>query len=140
MQLLEFAKPTRPESHAHVKVLIIDDARAIRALVRLVLTSTGEVDVIEASSGEEGLAIALRESPDAILLDVLMPGLDGPATLRRLRSCPATAAMPVFFLTADTADDAVRRLLDTGANGVLPKPFEPRELLARVQGLMRSAA
>jgi DNA-binding response OmpR family regulator len=140
MQPLEFARFSRPESRSRVKLLVIDDARPIRALVRAVLTSTGEADVIEASSGEEGLATAQRELPDAILLDVLMPGLDGPATLRRMRSCSATAAIPVFFLTADTSDDAVRRLLDAGADGVLPKPFVPQELLAQVRGFVRRAA
>jgi DNA-binding response OmpR family regulator len=123
-----------------MKLLVIDDARTIRAMVRLVLTSSGEADVVEASSGEEGLAVAQRELPDAILLDVLMPGLDGPATLRRMRSCPATAAIPVFFLTAETSRDAVQRLLDAGASGVLGKPFVPHELLAQIRGLLPRAA
>jgi DNA-binding response OmpR family regulator len=140
MQPLEFPRFNRSESGSRVKLLVIDDARAMRALVRAVLTSTGEAEVFEASSGEEGLATAQRELPDAILLDVLMPGLDGPGTLRRMRSCPATAGIPVFFLTADTSDDAVQRLLAAGANGVLAKPFEPRELLAQIRGVVSRAA
>jgi DNA-binding response OmpR family regulator len=140
MQPLEFAKLAPPASRTRVKVLVIDDARLIRALVRLVVTSSGEADVIEASSGEDGLDVARRELPDAILLDVLMPGLDGPATLRRMRSCPATAAIPVFFLTADTSSDAVQRLLDAGASGVLAKPFVPQELMAQIRGLVSRAA
>jgi DNA-binding response OmpR family regulator len=140
MQPVELAMSDHCWRRSRVRLLVIDDARMVRALVRFALTSTGEVDVFEASSGEEGLATAQRELPDAILLDVLMPGLDGPATLRRIRSCPATSAIPVVFLTADTSDDAVRRLLDAGGDGVLPKPFEPRELLAQVQGFVSRAA
>ena len=140
MQRLELTRFNCCERRPRPKLLVIDDARPMRALVRLVLTSAGDADVIEASSGEEGLAMAQRELPDAILLDVLMPGLDGPATLRRMQSCPATAAIPVFFLTADTSKDAVRRLLDAGGSGVLPKPFVPQELLAQIRGLVAKAA
>jgi two-component system OmpR family response regulator len=111
-----------------VKVLIIDDEPDIRRIVRLGLTRVGKMDVVEAASGAEGLIKAKEERPDAVLLDVMMPGLDGPSTLARLREDPATAGIPVVFLTAKAIAAELDRLKALGASGVLTKPFDPMSL------------
>ena len=116
-----------------MKVLIIDDEPDIRRIARLGLTRVGKMDVVEAPSGAEGVIKAKEERPDAVLLDVMMPGLDGPSTLARLREDPATAGIPVVFLTAKAIAAELDRLKALGAAGVLTKPFDPmtlaRELL-----------
>jgi CheY-like chemotaxis protein len=109
-------------------VLIIDDEADIRRVAHLSLARIGGMDVLDASSGIEGAAKAAAEAPDAILLDVMMPGLDGPATLHALRADPRTADIPVVFLTAKAMPDEVARLLAMGVRGVLNKPFDPMTL------------
>jgi CheY-like chemotaxis protein len=116
-----------------VKVLIIDDEPDIRRIAKLGLSRVGKMDVVEAPNGAEGLVKAKEEKPDAVLLDVMMPGLDGPSTLAKLREDPETAGIPVVFLTAKAIAAEVDRLKSLGASGVLTKPFDPmtlaRELL-----------
>jgi CheY-like chemotaxis protein len=111
-----------------MKVLIIDDEEDIRRIARLSLTKLGRMDVVEASSGPEGVRKAAEEKPDAVLLDVMMPGLDGPGTLAALRSNPVTADIPVVFLTAKAMASEVERLKGLGAKAVLTKPFDPLTL------------
>ena len=111
-----------------MKVLIIDDEPDIRRIARLGLSRVGKMDVVEASNGAEGLVKAREERPDAVLLDVMMPGLDGPSTLARLREDPATAGIPVVFLTAKAIAAEVDRLKSLGASAVLTKPFDPMTL------------
>ncbi len=123
-----------------LRILIIDDARLARSITRLSLQKGGTIEVLEASAGEEGVARAKAEHPDAILLDVVMPGMDGPHTLHALRRDPATAAIPVIFLTAETSAEEVHRLLGLGARGVLRKPFDPRTLFSDVVGCLASLA
>ena len=100
----------------------------IRRIACLSLTRVGKMEVVEASGGPEGVRKAASERPDAILLDVMMPGLDGPATLSALRSNPATAEIPVVFLTAKAMASEIERLMGLGARGVLTKPFDPMSL------------
>ena len=111
-----------------MKVLIIDDEDDIRRIACLSLSRVGKMEVVDASGGLEGVRKATAERPDAILLDVMMPGLDGPATLAALRSNPATAEIPVVFLTAKAMASEIERLLGLGARGVLTKPFDPMSL------------
>ena len=111
-----------------MKVLIIDDEDDIRRIACLSLSRVGKMEVVDASGGPEGVRKAASERPDAILLDVMMPGLDGPATLAALRSNPATAEIPVVFLTAKAMASEIERLLGLGARGVLTKPFDPMSL------------
>jgi len=111
-----------------MKVLIIDDEDDIRRIACLSLSRVGKMEVVDASGGPEGVRKAASERPDAILLDVMMPGLDGPATLSALRSNPATAEIPVVFLTAKAMASEIERLLGLGARGVLTKPFDPMSL------------
>jgi diguanylate cyclase (GGDEF)-like protein len=94
------------------------------------------VQISEAASGADGVGKAEAEQPDVILLDVMMPFMDGPATLRALKANPRTAQIPVIFLTASSMPADVRRLRTLGARGVLAKPFEPLSLAANVRRLL----
>jgi DNA-binding response OmpR family regulator len=120
-----------------MKVLIIDDDADIRRIARLSLSRLGGMAVIEAASGGEGVRKARQQKPDVILLDLMMPAMDGVATLAALRSQPATAGTPVIVLTAKAVGDEVERMTALGAAGVLSKPFDPRTLAADVRTLLR---
>ena len=120
-----------------MKVLIIDDEEDIRRFAAVSLSKLGGMTVLEAASGPEGITKARTELPDAILLDVMMPLIDGPATLQSLKNDPVTAKIPVIFLTAKAMDDELTRLKELGAAGVLVKPFDPVELPKQVESLLR---
>ena len=120
-----------------MKVLIIDDDADVRSIARLSLSRVGGMDVIEAASGVEGVPKAQDEKPDVILLDMMMPTMDGLETLAALRSQPATAMTPVIFLTAKAVGDEVERMTALGAAGVLIKPFDPRTLSEDVRALVK---
>ena len=115
---------------------MIDDEPDIRRIGEMSLSAVGKLKVLLASSGAEGIELARREKPDVILLDVMMPGLDGPATLQKLRADAETAKIPVIFMTAKVQRAEVERYLDLGAQGVVPKPFDPLTLAARVRELV----
>jgi two-component system OmpR family response regulator len=119
-----------------MKVLIIDDDADIRKIAGLSLSRLGGMDVIEASGGAEGLRKAEEERPDVILLDMMMPTMDGSQTLAALRAQPATAWTPVIFLTAKAVHVEVERMRALGAAGVLIKPFDPRTLPGDVRALL----
>jgi CheY-like chemotaxis protein len=119
-----------------MKVLLIEDEDDIRRIARLSLTRVGGMEVVDAASGVEGVRRAEEERPDAILLDVMMPGLDGPSTLAALRSNPNTAGIPVVFLTAKAMPTEMTRLRDLGARGVLTKPFDPVTLPAQLKAAL----
>src|SRR5437762_11918497 len=109
-------------------LLIIDDEDCIREVASLGLEMTQNWTITMAPSGAAGLALARSVSPDAILLDVVMPDLDGPATLRFLQSEEATSKIPVIFLTAKVQAADKRKLLQLGVKGVIAKPFDPMTL------------
>jgi CheY-like chemotaxis protein len=119
------------------RILIIDDEDDIRQVAALSLETIAGWDVIMANSGAQGLLRAEEHQPDAILLDVMMPGMDGPTTFRELRKNPATAKIPVLLLTAKVQSADQRRFADLGVEAVLLKPFDPLTLasqMARVLG------
>jgi CheY-like chemotaxis protein len=120
-------------------ILVVDDEPLILRITQITLTKTTNWRVITARSGVEALEVAASQHPDAILLDAMMPGLDGPATLARLRSAAATAAIPVIFLTADLVASHVAEFLQQGALGVLAKPFEPDKLGLQIDRLLAGA-
>jgi two-component system alkaline phosphatase synthesis response regulator PhoP len=117
-------------------ILLIEDEDDIREVAQASLELTRGWDVYAAGSGLEGLAIALERQPDAILLDVMMPDLDGPGTFAELKKNAATADIPVVFLTAKVHTAERERFLDLGARGVLAKPFDPMTLGADVARLL----
>ncbi len=123
---------------ADKKILLIDDEDDIRTVARISLETIGGFEVLLAGGGEEGLEVSARDKPDLILLDVMMPGLDGPATLKRLKRNPASADIPVVFLTAKAQQMELDQLKDMGAEGVLTKPFDPMKLPDQVRAFLRA--
>src|SRR5688500_9139758 len=122
-----------------MKILIIDDDGDTRELVQMSL-ALARMETSTASSGAEGVAKAARDRPDAILLDVMMPFMDGPATLRALRADPRTAEIPVLFLTASAMIAEVERLESLDVVGILAKPFDPATLGGRVRAALEKSA
>jgi CheY-like chemotaxis protein len=110
------------------RILIVDDEDDIREVAQVSLELVGHFDVLTAVSGRGGLERARAGQPDAILLDVMMPDMDGPTTLAELRRDPSTRDIPVLFLTAKTQAMDRTRLAELGAAGVLTKPFDPLKL------------
>jgi CheY-like chemotaxis protein len=119
-----------------MKVLIIDDEDDIRSVAALSLGILGGLDVVEADSGSDGVSKAAVEKPDVILLDMMMPGMDGPATLAALKSNNDTKDIPVIFLTARAMNNEVERLRQMGARGILTKPFDPTSLATQVRSIL----
>jgi CheY-like chemotaxis protein len=119
------------------QLLVIDDEEAIREVTAVTLELTEGWSVATAGSGTEGATDALRSKPDAILLDVMMPELDGPSTLRLLQSNPETAVIPVIFLTAKVQAADQRRFLQLGVSGVIAKPFDPMQLGKQVRTILQ---
>jgi CheY-like chemotaxis protein len=118
------------------KILLVDDEDDIREVAQMSLEMTAGWEVVTASSGAEALRMAAAERPDAILLDVMMPGMDGPDTARALRAAEETGTIPIILLTAKVQAADRRRFDDLGVAGVLSKPFDPMELAAQVSGVL----
>jgi CheY-like chemotaxis protein len=118
------------------RILIIDDEDDIREVAALSLETVAGWDVDMASSGAQGLVRAAEYHPDAILLDVMMPGMDGPSTFRELRKNPATSRIPVLLLTAKVQSNDQRRFADLGVEAVLFKPFDPLTLSSQIAGIL----
>ena len=110
------------------KVLIIDDEDDIREVAALSLEAVAGWNVITANCGPEGIRMAAAEKPDAILLDVMMPEMDGPTTFKNLQADPATSGIPVLLLTAKVQGVDQRRFASLGVKAVLFKPFDPLTL------------
>ena len=129
-------KPTmteHPETPAPAPtILVVDDNRVNRDLLRKILEPAG-YKVLEAADGDSGLKLAHSKTPECVLLDIRMPGLDGFAVLDRLKQDPVTRGIPVFVLTA-TANQVgdVRRALEGGAAGYLLKPIDLQDTLTRI--------
>jgi CheY-like chemotaxis protein len=118
------------------RILIIDDEDDIREVAAMSLESVAGWEVIMASSGAQGLVRAAEYLPDAILLDVMMPGMDGPTTFRELRKNPRTARIPVLLLTAKVQSSDQRRFADLGVEAVLFKPFDPMTLSTEISHVL----
>ena len=117
-------------------ILVIDDEDDIREVAALSLETVAGWRVFMANSGSQGLARAIEHKPDAILLDVMMPGMDGPTTFRELRKNPATAHIPVLLLTAKVQSSDQRRFADLGVEAVLLKPFDPLTLASQMEKVL----
>jgi CheY-like chemotaxis protein len=116
-----------------VRILHVDDEPDIREVVDISLGLNPEFEVRGCASGGEAIAAAAEWSPRLILLDVIMPGMDGPATLAQLRENPQTAAIPVLFMTARAQTREVEQMISLGAQGVISKPFDPMTLAGVVR-------
>ena len=120
-------------------LLVIDDERDLVELVRYNLEKEG-YRVLGAADGESGVSMALREKPDLVVVDLMLPGIDGLEVCRELRRRPQTARVPILVLTAKTAESDRVVGLELGADDYVTKPFSPRELTARVKALLRRSA
>lgn len=121
---------------ARKHILLIDDEADIREVAGMSLEAIGGWRVSSATCGEEGIAKAIAEQPDAILCDVMMPDIDGPATFKRLQENAETREIPVVLLTARVQRADRLRFAQLGVAGVLPKPFDPMTLSDRVEELL----
>lgn len=117
------------------RVLYVEDEPDIRTVAKLALEMVGGLQVKICASGEEALREAVAFAPDMLLLDVMMPGMDGPATLRNMRELPELMHVPVAFMTAKVQAAEVAEYKALGAKGVIPKPFDPMTLAAQVRAL-----
>lgn len=118
------------------KILLVDDEADIRLIAEISLSNLGGWQVIQAASGPEALRLFAQEQPDLILLDVMMPGMDGPATLAKLREQHGGLTTPVIFMTAKVQKTEIDRLLDLGVRGLIPKPFDPMALPDEIRRIL----
>lgn len=121
-----------------LRVLYVDDEPDIREVACLSLSLDPELEVQECASGVRAVEVARSWQPHLIMLDVMMPGMDGPETFARLRAQADTAAIPIVFITARTQEKDVARLHDLGAAGVIQKPFNPMTLATDVRTFLPS--
>lgn len=122
-----------------LRVLLVDDEPDIREIARMALETVGGMIVHTCSGGREALDSVGSFGPDIVLLDVMMPDMDGPGVLRELRKRPNFSEIPAIFVTAKAHPDEVRRLKGQGANDVLGKPFDPMSLSEQVRNCYQSA-
>jgi len=117
------------------RILCTEDDADIRAIVQLALGMVGGFEVHLCASGQQAIAEAPGFAPDLILLDVMMPGMDGAETLRRLRALPGLENTPVVFMTAKVQPAEIAHFRDIGALDVIAKPFDPMTLAAQVHAI-----
>lgn len=117
------------------RILYVEDEPDIQAVAKLALEAIGGFTVEICSSGQEALDRAPAWAPQLILLDVMMPGMDGPTTMKKLRELPGLDATPVIFMTAKVQPQEVLEYKAMGALDVIPKPFDPMLLAATVSGI-----
>ena len=117
------------------RIMYVEDEPDIQLIARIVLETVGGFTVRVFSSGDEAVEAASAFNPDLILLDVMMPGMDGPTTLAALRELPGFDAKPVVFITAKVMDSETDHYRDLGAIDVIPKPFDPVTLCDRVRDI-----
>jgi CheY-like chemotaxis protein len=118
------------------RILVVDDDAMLREVAQTALELVGGWQVSTAESGAQAQQQARTERPDAILLDVMMPGLDGPSTANALRADPATRDIPIIFLTAKVQTDALGEWRPLRLAGVIPKPFDPMTLSAEIAAML----
>ncbi|WP_448956350.1 response regulator [Labrys neptuniae] len=122
------------------KILYVDDEDDIREVAQISLELEPQFEVRLSSSGSRALVDAAEWQPDLVLLDVMMPGMDGPETLRQLKASDRTATIPVAFITARTQTHQVMQYRAMGAIGVIAKPFDPMVLAKDVKELLQECS
>jgi CheY-like chemotaxis protein len=114
------------------RILVVDNEEYIQEVTKICLETVAGWEVLTAGSGKEGISFAEAFQPDAILLDVMMPDMDGPTTYEKLQENPATKAIPVILLTAKIQASDRRRYAQMGIMAAIAKPFNPLELAGQV--------
>ena len=122
------------------KIAVIEDDPGIRTVIRLALKGAGLGTVCEAERGDDGLELVVRERPSLVLLDLMLPGMDGLDVCREIRRTPSVATTPVVMLTAKSAEEDVVRGLELGADDYITKPFSRQVLIARIKAALRRPA
>lgn len=122
------------------RILYVEDDSHIRAVATVALEAVGGFEVVACESGIEALARAPSANADLVLLDVTMPGMDGPATLRALRDTFAIADAPVIFMTAKVQPEEIAQYKALGAIDVIPKPFDPMQVSAQIHRIWSAQA
>lgn len=122
------------------RILYVEDEPDIRVVAQMALEAVGGLTVVACASGQEALSAAPNAKADLLLLDVMMPGMDGLSTLKVLREIPATANTPVIFMTAKVQAAEVAVYKGLGALDVIPKPFDPMELSTQIQRIWAEQA
>jgi len=135
VELIRVVESTAIASDRPAKILVVDDVPENVRLLQAVLVPRG-YEVVTATDGQAALDLVEAEEPDLILLDVMMPGLDGYAVCRHLRANDATAVLPVIMVTSSVGQEK-KKAIEAGADDFIPKPFNHDELLARVRSLLR---
>jgi len=120
------------------KILYVEDEPDIQAVAKISLEAVGGFTVCVCSSGSEALAKVLDFAPDLVLLDVMMPGMDGPATLKALKNIPELDPLPFVFMTAKVQPSEVEYFKSLGAVDVIPKPFDPMTLSDKVNEIWQA--
>ncbi len=115
------------------RILYVEDDPDIQAVAKIALEMVGGFTLRICSSGQEALDSVIAFDPDLILLDVMMPGMDGPTTMHRLRELPTLRTIPMVFMTAKVRPKEIEEYLAMGAHGVIAKPFDPMKLADEVR-------
>lgn len=123
-----------------VRILYVEDEPDIRVVAEIALEVVGGFTVTSCASGQEALAVVDRARPDLLLLDMMMPGMDGLSTLEALRAHPATAATPVIFMTAKVQASEIAHFRSVGALDVICKPFDPMALATQIRSICARTA
>lgn len=118
------------------RILVVDNERMVQEVAQISLETIAGWQVITASSGQEGLAKAEADQPDAILLDVMMPDMDGITTFKQLQANSATRSIPVILLTAKMQSDEQQHYVELGLNGAIAKPFDPLTLASQIAQIL----
>lgn len=127
-----------PNDETLRRVLLVEDEEDIRAVAEIALETVGGFELKVCASGAEALESIAGFAPQLIILDVMMPGMEGPETLREIRKLPEYALTPAVFMTAKVQADEIRSYLAGGAAGVIPKPFDPMTLSDRILEIWQS--
>ena len=117
-------------------IMLVDDEADIRTIAELALSSVGGWNVVLAGSGQEALTRLAQQPVDLVLLDVMMPDMDGPTVLKRMRDSETLAHIPVIFMTAKVQRREIDHFLDLGALGVIGKPFDPMHVSDQIRQIM----
>jgi CheY-like chemotaxis protein len=115
-----------------MKVLVVEDDRSIQMVLELVLTRMAKCEVVTASEGNQGLAAIKQHKPDVILLDLMLPGMDGFEICKRSKEDPETKHIPIIFLTAQPQPAAIAKAMSLGAAAYLIKPFDPAKIVSQI--------
>jgi DNA-binding response OmpR family regulator len=118
------------------RILIVDDESDIREVAQMSLEMVSGWHVLTAESGDQGIAKARQEKPDAILLDAMMPDMDGAATFQKLQADPSTKQIPVIMFTAKVQPADRKRFADLGAKDIIAKPFDPMKLGSQIAAIL----